>query len=279
MPVVLAGVLNLTPDSFSDGGRFSSVESAVAAGLAMVEDGAHWIDVGGESTRPNSTAVSAEEEIRRVIPVVEGLARQLAGRARISVDTYKAETARAALAAGATVINDVSGGSLDPTILTVAAQGGATIVLGHLRGQPATMMTDIHFDDVVADVASELGRTVQAARAVGCRDIWVDPGIGFGKTLQHNLLLLAHLGMLREKLGLPMMVGVSRKRFLGDLSGQPVDQRTFATAAAVTAAVLAGADAVRVHDVKEMRDVVCVAEAIAGVRLDREKNYNVPRNG
>ena len=266
MPVIIAGVLNVTPDSFSDGGRYASVESAVAAGLAMAEAGAHWIDVGGESTRPNAAPVSESEEIRRVVPVIEQLAPRL-GQARISIDTYKAGTARAALQVGATIVNDVSGGLLDPGILEVAAKSGAGVILGHLRGQPATMMANVHFEDVVAEVIAELGERIAAARAAGCREIWADPGIGFGKTLEHNLRLLASLAEIRARLGVPIMVGVSRKRFIGDLTGQPVGERAFGSAGAVAAAVLGGATAVRVHDVREMGDVVKVAEAIASARL------------
>ena len=263
MPVVIAGVLNLTPDSFSDGGKLTSAESAVAAALTMVGQGADWIDVGGESTRPLAEAVAEAEEIRRVAPVIEGLAVRLGGRARISIDTYKSGTAAAALAAGATIVNDISGGVLDPGILRVVAEKSATVVLGHLRGRPATMMAKVHFDDVLGEVAEELGQRVAAARAAGCRDIWADPGIGFGKELEHNLRLLAGLGELKRRLSVPIMVGVSRKRFLGDITGKPVGQRAFGTAGAVAVAVVAGADAVRVHDVAEMFDVVRVAAAIA----------------
>jgi dihydropteroate synthase len=270
MPVVIAGVLNLTPDSFSDGGRYSSVDEAVTSALAMVDHGADWIDVGGESTRPGATLVPEQEEIRRVVPVIEQLARRLSGRARISIDTYKAGTARAALGAGATVVNDISGGLLDPPILAAAAQPGVGIVLGHLRGHPATMMDEVRFDDVLAEVGLELEQRIAAARAAGCREIWVDPGIGFGKNLAHNLRLLAELPALRRRLEVPLMIGASRKRFIGELTGQPIGQRLLGTAAAVSAAVLLGADAVRVHDVAEMRDVVRVAEAIASARLCAE---------
>ncbi len=276
MPVVIAGILNLTPDSFSDGGRFASVESAVAAGLAMALAGADWIDVGGESTRPHAASVPEGEEIRRVVPVIEHLASKLGERARISIDTYKAGTARAALAAGASLVNDVSGGLLEPAILEVAARAKAGVVVGHLRGHPATMMEDVHFDDVVAEVTAELGLRIAAARTSGCTEIWADPGIGFGKTLNHNLTLLAHLPSLRDRLGVPLMVGVSRKRFIGDLTGRPVADRAFGTAAAVTAAILGGAAVVRVHDVHEMRDVVKVAEAISSARL---ASYNGQPNG
>ena len=270
MPVVIAGVLNVTPDSFSDGGRFASLGETVASGLAMADQGAHWLDVGGESTRPGAVPVPEADEIRRVVPVIGQLAERLTGRGRISIDTYKAGTAAAALVAGASIVNDISGGLLDPDILRVAAKQGATVVLGHLRGRPATMMTDVHFDDVLAEVAAELGARVAAARTAGCRELWVDPGIGFGKDLSDNLRLLAGLGELRRSLGVPVMVGVSRKRFIGELLARPVGERLFGTAAAVAVAVAAGVDAVRVHDVREMREVVTVAEAIAAARVGRE---------
>jgi len=210
MPVIIAGVLNLTPDSFSDGGRFASLESAVAAGLAMAVAGAQWIDLGGESTRPFAAPVAENEEIRRVVPVIERLAELLDGSARISIDTYKAGTARAALAAGATIVNDVSGGLLEPSILDEVARAGAAVVLGHLRGLPATMMENVSFQDVVAEVTLELGERVAAARSAGCGEIFADPGIGFGKKLEHNLRLLAALPELGDRLGVRIMVGVSQ---------------------------------------------------------------------
>ncbi len=256
-------MLNCTPDSFSDGGRFASVEAAVVAGLEMAGQGADWIDVGGESTRPGAQPVPEAVEIARVVPVIEGLRRRLSTAMRISIDTYKAGTARAALTAGATVVNDISGGRLDPRILRVAAEAGAAIVLGHLRGAPATMMLDLAFADVVVEVATELGERIAAARAAGCREIWADPGIGFGKKIEHNLALLRGLPALRSKLAVPLMVGVSRKAFIGELTGKPPAQRAFGTAAALGAAVRGGADAVRVHDVDAARDVVNVARALA----------------
>jgi dihydropteroate synthase len=239
------------------------VHDALTAGLRMAAEEADWIDVGGESTRPGSVPVPEEEERARVVPLIAGLVPELPAGVRISIDTYKAGTARAALAAGASVVNDVSGGLLDPRILEVAAGTGATVVLGHLRGQPATMMEGIAFADVVAEVGDELAARVAAARAAGCRDIWADPGIGFGKRFDHNLALLRALPALRARLGVPLMVGVSRKAFIGQLTGKPAPDRAFGTAAAVTAAVLGGAAAVRVHDVAAMRDVVRVADAIA----------------
>ena len=262
MACLIVGVLNCTPDSFSDGGRFASVAEAVAAGARMAEEGANWIDVGGESTRPGAAPVSEAEEKARVLPVIDGLRRAMPPSVRISIDTYKAATARAAVAAGASVINDVSGGRLDPEIMGVAAETGAGIVLGHLRGAPATMMDDVAFRDVVDEVASELAERLAAARAAGCYETWVDPAIGFGKRLEHNLALLHALPALRARLDVPLMVGVSRKAFIGQLTGKPAAERIFGTAAAVTVAVMGGAAAVRVHDVGQMRDVVRVAEAL-----------------
>jgi dihydropteroate synthase len=207
--------------------------------------------------------VPEAEERARVIPVIERLQAAVGARARISIDTYKAGTAAAALGAGASVVNDVSGGLLDPDLLPVVAAAGAAVVLGHLRGQPATMMDDVRFGDVVAEVGGEVEARIAAARAAGCVEVWADPGVGFGKRTPHNLALLAGLPTLVARWGVPVMVGVSRKRFLGDITGRPPDERVFGTAAAVAQAVLAGASAVRVHDVAAMRDVVRVAAAIA----------------
>jgi dihydropteroate synthase len=259
---LIVGVVNCTPDSFSDGGKHASVEAAVDAGARMADEGANWIDVGGESTRPGAGVVPAGDEQGRVLPVIEGLRRRLSPSVRISIDTYKASTARAAVAAGASVINDVSGGRLDPDIMRVAAETGAGIVLGHLRGAPATMMEDVAFRDVVDEVGTELAERLSDARAAGCYETWIDPGIGFGKRLEHSLALLRGLPALHARLDVPLMVGVSRKAFIGQVTGKAAGERMFGTAAAVTAAVMGGAAAVRVHDVAEMRDVVRMAEAL-----------------
>ena len=263
MRCLIVGVVNATPDSFWDGSRFESATEAVAAGSGMVDDGADWIDVGGESTRPaQPEVVPEEEEIARVVPVIAGLRERVGRRARISIDTYKAGTARAGLAAGATIVNDISGGLLEPAILEVAARAQAAVVLGHLRGRPATMMDNISFSDVVAEVGDELAACIVAARAAGCREIWADPGIGFGKRAEHSLALIRGLPALVARLGVPLLLGVSRKSFLGQILGKPASERLFGTAAAVTACVAGGAAAVRVHDVAEMRDVVRVADAL-----------------
>jgi dihydropteroate synthase len=259
---LIVAVLNCTPDSFSDGGKFASSDDALEAGVRMVGEGADWIDVGGESTRPGSLPVAEDEEIARVVPVIAGLRARLPERVRVSVDTYKSETAREALRAGATVVNDISGGLLDPEILSVAAAGDAGVVLGHLRGAPATMMENIAFTDVVGEVGRELAERIAAARRAGCAEVWADPGIGFGKRIEHNLALLRGLPVMCARVGVPMMIGVSRKAFIGQLTGKPAAERVFGTAAALTAAVMGGAAAVRVHDVAAARDVVAVASAL-----------------
>lgn len=268
---LIVGVLNCTPDSFSGEGMLEPAK-AIEAGIALVEAGADWIDVGGESTRPGARVVAADEEMDRVLPVIEGLERVLGGRVTLSIDTYKATTARAAVRLGASVVNDVSGGLLDGDLLSAVALSGATLVLGHLRGEPATMMENVAFGDVVAEVTAELEERVAAARAAGCTKIWADPGIGFGKRIEHNLELLGALPEIvaaLARLDVPLMLGVSRKAFIGQLTGKAVGERSFGTAAAVTACVLGGASAVRVHDVAQMRDAVAVAQAIGAARGQR----------
>ena len=257
------GVVNVTPDSFYDGGRHVEPAQAVEHGLALVEAGADVIDVGGESTRPGSSPVHEPEELARVLPVIEGLVA--AGcPAPISVDTYKARVAREAVAAGASVVNDISGLRLDRGMARAVAETGATVVLGHLRGAPSTMQTGIHFRDVVREVADELRDSVREAVRAGvpAERIWVDPGIGFGKTAEQSLALLRATGQLREAVGYPIMVGPSRKSFIGAVTDEPAEQRLMGTCAAVAAVVLAGADAVRVHDVAELAPAVRVADAL-----------------
>jgi dihydropteroate synthase len=254
--VTIVGVLNLTPDSFSDGGRwlqgnarYADVERVIEEAHRLERAGAHVLDVGGESTRPGAGEVAAPEEIRRVRPVIEALAKAI--RLPISIDTRKASVARAALSAGATILNDVSGGEFDPELLSVAADSGATLILGHLRGVPATMQDAPHFDDVLREVGDELAERIERAEAAGVPTgrIVVDPGIGFGKRDEDNLTLLARAGELAARLGRPLIVGPSRKSLLGRLTGDPVEARDTATVAACAVAVFAGADALRVHDV------------------------------
>jgi dihydropteroate synthase len=270
--VTIVGVLNATPDSFSDGGRFVraegalDLEAALVAARALVAAGAHVIDVGGESTRPGSAPVSAGVEIARTRPLIGALAKELA--VPLSIDTRKAAVAEAALDAGARVVNDVTGLRHDPALARVAAKAGATLILGHLRGEPATMQQEIAFVDVLAEVGDELAVSLAQAQQAGVprERLVADPGIGFGKRLSHNLALLANLGDLKARLGVPVLVGPSRKAFLGELTGDPVEARDLATAVACGIAVFAGADAVRVHDVAGARRAVAVAAALRGAR-------------
>ena len=259
------GILNVTPDSFSDGGRYLDRAMAVAHATRMVEDGADILDVGGESTRPGSMPVPADEEMRRVIPVIRGLAAKT--NAVISIDTTKAAVANAAVAAGARIVNDTSALADDPEMAAAVRASGAAVVLMHRRGSPATMQEAPHYDALFDELLAELTGRIAAAEGAGIdpERILVDPGIGFGKRLSDNLALHRHLDRLRV-LGRPIVFGASRKSFIGTLTGAPPAERAFGTAAAVAAAVLRGAHVVRVHDVKEMREVVEVAYAIRGER-------------
>ncbi|MFT7626362.1 MAG: dihydropteroate synthase [Myxococcota bacterium] len=260
------GVLNVTPDSFSDGGRYAEADAAIVRGRALVAAGADILDIGGESTRPGAPAVSEAEELRRVIPVIEGLRDSAA---MLSIDTSKAAVAEAACAAGAAMINDVTGLYGDPAMPAVAAASQALVCLMHMQGTPETMQADPSYTDALADVTQWLAGAVDHAVAAGVQRhrILLDPGIGFGKRLGHNLALIRGCGDLGRALGLPVLMGVSRKSFLGRITGKPVNDREWATAAAVTACVLAGARVVRVHDVASMRDVVQVADALADRQL------------
>lgn len=251
------GVLNVTPDSFSDGGLFADADAAIARGLALVEEGADWVDVGGESTRPGAAPVDEATELRRVLPVVEALAAQ---GVRVSIDTRHAAVARAAVAAGATLINDV-GASLGD----VAAELGVAWAAMHAQGEPATMQDAPTYGDVVAEVRDHLVERATAARAAGVPEVWIDPGIGFGKTAEHNLTLLAHLDALVAT-GFPVLVGTSRKAFLGGIlaasdgadAPAPTDDRLEGSLATATWALACGAGMVRVHDVRAARHVVRV---------------------
>ena len=257
----LMGVVNATPDSFSDGGRFLEPEAAAAAALRLADEGADLVDLGGESTRPGAPPVPADEELRRVVPVVERL-RARGFRLPISVDTSKAAVARAALGAGADLVNDVRALS-DPDLAAVVAAAGVPVVLMHGRGTPADMQSRAVYGDVVADVARELGDALVRAEAAGIpRERTVlDPGIGFAKTAEQSLELLARVAELRS-LGRPLLVGPSRKSFIGKVTGAPVGDRLPGTLAAVTACVLAGVELLRVHDVAAVRQAVQVAAAL-----------------
>jgi len=262
------GVLNVTPDSFSDGGRFADAAAAVDHGLALFEAGADVVDVGGESTRPGgSAAVSAAEECRRVVPVIRGLRDRGAGP--LSVDTTKASVARAALDAGADIVNDVSGFTFDPDMAPLVAKRGVPAVLMHVRGNFKDMHRDPHYVDVVTEIRDELRDRLEESKKAGidAGQIIVDPGLGFAKSAGHSLEVVRRLGELAD-LDRPLLVGPSRKRFIGRaLAGPgaddlPVGERLMGTAAAVAACVLAGAHLVRVHDVREMVQVARLCDAI-----------------
>jgi dihydropteroate synthase len=256
----VVGIVNVTPDSFSDGGRHFDAADAVAAGRRMAAEGAALVDVGGESTRPGSEGVPLDEELRRVVPVLE----QVAGELPVSIDTSKAEVARRALALGAVLVNDVTGLRADPELAGVVADGGAYLCLVHMLGEPRTMQDDPRYEDVVADVARFLEERLAFAVAQGIPEerVALDPGIGFGKTVEHNLELLARLDELTA-LGRPILVGLSRKRFLGRVLGDP-DAITGPVTTGVAAAVLAyerGASLFRVHDVREHVEALGAAVA------------------
>ena len=260
-PLVM-GILNVTPDSFSDGGRYANAEEAIAHGLAMVQGGADILDVGGESTRPGAGEVTAEEEAGRVLPVVERLSRD--SNVPISIDTRRAAVAERALAAGAKIINDVSALTHDPLMPDVARSFGAGVVLMHMRGEPRTMQKDPRYQDVVGDVRAYLEGRLRALAAAGLDPacLAVDPGIGFGKTAEHNVQLLANMEALTS-LGHPVVVGLSRKSFLGRITGREVQDRLAASVAGLVFSVLHGAHVVRVHDVPESVDAVRIAAALA----------------
>jgi dihydropteroate synthase len=263
----LMGIVNATPDSFSDGGRFLDLEAAAAQATRLAGEGADLVDIGGESTRPGAPPVGAEEEIRRVVPVIERL-RASALPIPISVDTSKGAVARAALAAGADLVNDVTG-LADPELARAVAEARAPVVLMHMRGTPADMQSRAVYGEVVSEVASELRGVLARAAAAGIpsEGIILDPGIGFAKTPEQSVELLARVGELRA-LGRPLLVGPSRKSFIGKLAGAPVGDRVPGTLAAVTACVLAGVELLRVHDVAPCRQAALVAAAIrdAGAR-------------
>jgi dihydropteroate synthase len=262
----LMGVLNVTPDSFSDGGKYLAPDLALEHARSMIEEGADIIDVGGESTRPRGAAygegsepVSGDDETRRVIPVIERLVRET--NVPLSIDTYKSDVARRALDVGAVIVNDISGFHFDPAMAPVVAAAGATAVIMHIKGMPWTMPANPTYDDLFAEVMGYLREGLRIGGGAGIRQMIVDPGIGFGKRQEHNLQLIAGLRALRQ-LGCPVLVGPSRKAFIGSILDLPVDQRLEGTLAAIVAAVLNGANVIRVHDVREAKRAVMVADAI-----------------
>ncbi len=256
------GILNITPDSFSDGGNYFDLAQAVVRGLKIADEGADIIDIGGESTRPGAAVVDEAEELRRVVPIIRTLAERT--NCAISVDTTKASVARAALQAGAHIINDISAATWDDEMATTVAEFQAGLVLMHCQGTPETMQQEPHYSDVVVEVRDFLGARVEALVAAGLpRDnMVVDPGFGFGKTLEHNLTLLRQLDQF-TRLGRPILVGLSRKSMLGALTGhKKPEQRIHGGTAAVTAAILRGARLVRTHDVAATRDAARVADVL-----------------
>ena len=254
------GIVNVTPDSFSDGGEFLDPERAIAHGRELAAEGADILDIGGESTRPGAQAVDAGEELLRVRPVIEALEPD---GVPISIDTSKAEVAEAALATGATMVNDVTALRLDPELADVCARAGCEVVLMHMLGDPRTMQENPVYDDVVDDIKAFLAERIEFAvsRGIDEKRIWVDPGIGFGKTVEHNLELHRRLGEFAE-LGRPIAFGSSRKSFIGRLTGAEVDRRLGGTIASNVIAYASGARMLRVHDVAPMRQAITIAEAI-----------------
>lgn len=258
---LLMGILNITPDSFSDGGRWYDIPHAIEKAYRLYEEGADLIDIGGESSRPGASPVPWEEERRRVIPVIE----EIAGKAGIpvSIDTIKYEIAQEALESGAVIINDISGLQADPRLADLAASAGCGLVIMHMRGTPQTMQSLTEYGSVIEEIRSFFTRQVGMAKGAGVREaqMVLDPGIGFGKTADQNLRILNRLDELRLS-SYPLLLGISRKSVLGKVTGKDVQDRLYATAAAVAAGILRGANILRVHDVREMKDVILTAEAI-----------------
>ncbi|MEI6688731.1 MAG: dihydropteroate synthase [Thermoleophilia bacterium] len=260
----LMGIVNVTPDSFSDGGQFTDRDAAIQHALELVAQGAAIVDVGGESTRPGAAAVSEAEELQRVVDVVTGI--RAASSTPISIDTMKSAVAEAAISAGATLVNDVTGCTFDPRIVDVVRDAEVDVCVMHMQGEPRTMQDAPHYDDVVREVGDYLRSRVEALMAAGIdpRRIAVDPGIGFGKTVEHNVALLAATHELGEATGCPVLVGVSRKRFLGALLGDAERDRTTATVAAGMAAIERGAWMLRVHDVAPHAEALAVLRPVLG---------------
>lgn len=259
---LIMGVLNVTPDSFSDGGQFSKLDQAVSRALEIEDQGADILDIGGESTRPGSTGTNVEEEMRRVEPLLRKIVPRL--KIPVSIDTRKARVAELAMAAGAQIVNDVSGFQFDPEMPGTTARLKVPVILMHMRGRPETMQKIGFARNAIRDVTNGLRHSIKSARAAGLKksQIIIDPGIGFGKSFAQNFELIAHLPALAT-LGYPLMIGTSRKGFLGHiLGGKMADERIWATASTVTATILAGAHIVRVHDVKEMVEVARTTDAL-----------------
>ena len=263
---LLMGVLNVTPDSFSDGGLYFDKEKAVAHGLRMVEEGADFIDIGGESTRPGSKPIGAEEELRRVIPVIESLAKE--GNVPISIDTYKSTVAERAIDAGAEIINDITGLHSDPGLGQVAAKQDVPIILMHIRGTPETMQKDVHYESLFSEILLYLKESIQMAESAGIdpQQIIIDPGIGFGKNLEDNLLIIKNLSEFRI-LGKPILLGTSRKSFIGKILNVEANERLEGTLSSIAICALHGAHIIRCHDVLQAKKAIAVADAIRLARV------------
>jgi dihydropteroate synthase len=258
---LLMGVLNVTPDSFSDGGLFFDKDKAISHGLRMVEEGADIIDIGGESTRPGSKPIELEEELRRVIPVIESIAKDV--DVPISIDTYKSTVAQRATEAGAEIVNDISGLHFDPDLAKVAANGNIPLILMHIRGTPETMQKNVHYDSIFSEILQYLKDSIQRAESAGLdpRQIIIDPGIGFGKTMEDNLLIIKNLHEFRI-LGKPILLGTSRKNFIGKILNTEVEDRLEGTLSSIAIGVLNGAHIIRSHDVHQAKKAIAVADAI-----------------
>ncbi len=258
---LLMGVLNVTPDSFSDGGIFFDKEKAIARGLKMVEEGADFIDIGGESTRPGSKPLGLDEELRRVIPIIEFLAKEV--DVPISIDTYKSAVAKKAIEAGAQIINDISGLHLDPSLSQVAAKEDVPLVLMHIRGNPETMQKNIHYESLFSEIIQYLKDSIQRAESAGVdpEQIIIDPGIGFGKTVEDNLLILKNLKEFKI-LGKPLLLGTSRKSFIGKILNADVTERLEGTLSTIVVGVLNGAHIIRCHDVIQAKRAIAIADAV-----------------
>ena len=263
LPLIM-GILNVTPDSFSDGGQFNSLDNAIEQASRLVEDGADIIDVGGESTRPGAEPVSLEEELHRTIPAIEQICSRL--NVPVSIDTTKAEVARQAIAAGALIVNDISGMTFDTNMLTVCSECDAAVCVMHILGTPQTMQNEPHYDDVVLEVSDFLGTRMAACVAAGISfdRICIDPGIGFGKTAQHNVKLMQSIDKLQQTHRRPVLIGHSRKRFLSKILGRSVEERTIGTAGVSIALAENGADVLRVHDVRGTKDALVAWQTVRG---------------
>jgi dihydropteroate synthase len=257
----LMGIVNVTPDSFSDGGQFSNVSAAVEYALRLADEGADILDIGGESTRPGATPVPLDDELRRTVPVVRELSRQT--RVPISIDTYKAEVARLCLDAGAVIVNDISGLTFDPAMTAVCRESTCGVIVMHIQGTPQTMQLDPRYDDVVEEVRQHFSRRLDELEIAGIarERIVLDPGIGFGKTAEHNLDLLSHIAAFHE-LGRPVLIGHSRKRFLQKVLGRDIEERNAGTIGVSLALAAQGTDILRVHDVRATRDALLAWQTV-----------------